>query len=53
MGTIYKNNFKKQVKKRVELKKKKSDNLYVTWRGYDNSFNCSVRKKTYKICYIK
>ena len=25
--------------------KKKSDKLYVKWKGYDNSFNCWINKK--------
>ena len=38
---------KKLVKKNLEWKKslKKGDKLYVTWKGYDNSFNSSIDKK--------
>ena len=33
--------------------KKKGDNLYVKWKGYDNSFNSWIDKKTYyKMSYV-
>ena len=31
--------------------KRKSDKLYLKWKGYDNSFNSWIDKKTY--CYMK
>ena len=31
--------------------KRKGDNLYVKWKGYDNSFNTWINKKRY--CYTK
>ena len=31
---------------RIEkLIKRKGDKMYVKWKGYDNSFNCSIDKK--------
>ena len=49
-----KKNYKKQIKKNLGLRKvikRKSDKLYVKWKGYDNSFNIWIYKKRY--CYIK
>ena len=33
---------KLKIKKVIE---RKIDNLYVKWKGYDNSFNCWIDKK--------
>ena len=47
IGTFYKN-CKKQISQSVDLKKvmkRKSDELYVKWKGYDSSFNSWIRKK--------
>ena len=48
--------YKKELQKtnqtefRVEqVIKKKSDSLYVKWKGYDNSFNSSIDKKRFII----
>ena len=41
-------NCKKQIKKSLELKKvikKKGDELYVKWKGYDSSFINWIDKK--------
>ena len=43
-----KNNYKKQVKKNLGLKKvikRKSDKVYVKWKDYHNSFNSWIDKK--------
>ena len=43
-----KKNFKKQIKKSLELKKvikRKGDKLYVKWKGYNKSFNSWIDKK--------
>ena len=37
-----KKNYKKKKKNQKELK---IETLYVTWKGYDNSFNGSINKK--------
>ena len=40
-----KKNGRKQIKQNLELKKvitRKGDNLYLKWKGYDNSFNGSI-----------
>ena len=40
-----KKNYKKQTKKEFRIEKeikKKSDNLYVIWKGYNRSFNSSI-----------
>ena len=45
-------NCKKQIKQNLELTKvikKKSDKLYVKWKGYDNSFNSWIDKKIHNI----
>ena len=38
-----KKNYKK--KKKKNQKELKIETLYVTWKGYDNSFNGSINKK--------
>ena len=46
-----KKNCKKQIKKILELKKvmkKKRDKQHIKWKGYDNSFNSWIDKRTYK-----
>ena len=43
-----KKNFKKQIKKSLELKikkKRKGNKLHVKWKGFDNSINCWIDKK--------
>ena len=42
-----KKNCKKQIKKNLESKKvikRKSDKIYVKWKGYNNSFNSWIDK---------
>ena len=48
LESFMKKNCKKQIKKCLELKKvikRKSDKLYVKWKGYDNSFNSWIDEK--------
>ena len=48
IGTFYENELQRtrQNEFRIEkVLKKKGDNLYVKWKGYDNSFNSWVDKK--------
>ena len=47
LEVFVKKNCKKLAKKiRIEnLLKRKCDNLYVKWKGYDNSFNSWINKK--------
>ena len=48
IGTFYENELQdtKQKEFRIEkVLKKKSDKLYVKWKGYDNSFNSWIEKK--------
>ena len=43
-----KKNCKRQIKKNLELKKvirRKGNQLYVKWKGYDNSFYIWIDKK--------
>ena len=45
-----KKNCKKQIKKKI----RKGNKLYVTWKGYDNSFNSYIDKKdNVKLIYKK
>ena len=37
--------------KKIEVIKRKNDQLYVKWKDYDNSFNNWIDKKRY--CIIK
>ena len=48
-GTFYENELQKTDQKEFGIEKvlkKKGDKLYVKWRGYDNSFNSWIDKKT-------
>ena len=46
-GTFYKKELQKTNQKefRAERLKRKSDDLYVKWKGYDNSLNSWIDKK--------
>ena len=47
-GTFYEKELEKidQQEFRIEkVTKKKGDNVYVEWKGYDNSFNSCIDKK--------
>ena len=45
-----KKNCKKQIKKKI----RKGNKLYVTWKGFDNSFNsCIDKKDNVKLIYKK
>ena len=49
VGTYYEKELQKrnQTEDRVEkVIKRKIDKLYVKWKGYDNSFNSWIDKKT-------
>ena len=49
IGTFYENELQKTNQKEFRIEKvlkKKSDKLYVKWKGYDNSFNIGLIKKT-------
>ena len=46
--TFYEKKLQKTNQKQFGIEKvlkKKGDNLYVKWKGYDNSFNCWINKK--------
>ena len=46
IGTFYKKEFQNQREFRIEkVIKRKSDKLYVKWKGYDDSFNSWIDKK--------
>ena len=48
IGTFYEKELQKTIQKefRIEkLIKRKSDKIYVKWKGYDNSFNSCIGKK--------
>ena len=48
IGTFYKKELQKANLKEFRVEKvikKKSDNLYVNWKGYDNSFNSWIDKE--------
>ena len=51
VGTFHAKELQKNHKEfRVEkVIKRKSDKLYVKWKGYDNSFNRRIDKKTHDI----
>ena len=47
-GTFYENKLQKTNQKEFRIEKiikRKSDKLYVKWKGYDNSFNCWIDQK--------
>ena len=48
VGTFYKKELQKANLKEFRVEKvikKKSDNLYVNWKGYENSFNSWIDKE--------
>ena len=48
IGIFYENELQKTDQKEFRIEKvliKKGDNLYVKWKGYDNSFNSWIGKK--------
>ena len=49
VGTFYKKELKKTNQKKEftieKVLKRKDDNLYVKWKGYDDSFNSWIDKK--------
>ena len=48
LESFTKKNYKKEIKKSLELKKKnkkKGNKLYLKWKGYNNSFNSWIDKK--------
>ena len=48
IGTCYENELQKTDQKEFRIEKvlkKKSDKVYVKWKGYDNSFNSWINKK--------
>ena len=47
-GTFYEKELQKTNQKEFRIEKvikRKGDNLYVKWKGYDNSFNSWINKK--------
>ena len=49
---VYENDLQKTNQKEFRIEtviKKKSDKLYVKWKGYNNSFNSSIDKKRHNI----
>ena len=49
VGTFYKKEMQKTSKTEFRIEKvmkKKGDKLYVEWKGYDNSVNSWIDKKT-------
>ena len=54
VGTFYKKELQKTNQKEFgipKIFKINKDKLYVTWKGYDNSFNSWIDKKIY--CYTR
>ena len=52
VGTFYKKELQKKIKKSLELKKKsrkKINKLYVKWKRYNNLFNSWKDKKEHSI----
>ena len=48
VGTFYEKELQKTNQKEFRIEtvvKRKSDKLYVEWKGYDNSFNSWIDKK--------
>ena len=48
IGTFYEKELQKTNQKEFRIEKvlrKKGDQLYVKWKGYDNSFNSGIDKK--------
>ena len=49
---VYENGLQKTNQKEFRIEtviKKKSDKLYVKWKGYNNSFNSSIDEKRHNI----
>ena len=49
---VYENDLQKTNQKEFRIEtviKKKSDKLYVKWKGYNNSFNSSIDEKRHNI----
>ena len=44
-GTFYERKTNQEEFKIEKVIKKKGDNIYVKWKGYDNSFNSWIDKK--------
>ena len=47
-GGFYEKELEKTSQEKVRIEKvlkRKSDKLYVKWKGYNNHFNCSIDKK--------
>ena len=47
-GSLYENELQKTSQEKFRMEKvikRKGDNLYVKWKGYDNSFNSWINKK--------
>ena len=47
-GTFYEKELQKTNQKEFRVEKvikRKSDKIYVKWKGYDSSFNCWIDKK--------
>ena len=50
MGTFYKKELQKKNQEEFRIEKvikRKSDKIYVTWKGYNNSFNSWIDKKDF------
>ena len=53
IGTFYEKELQKTNQKEFRIEKvlkKKGDKLYVKWKGYDNSFNSWIDKKSVILC---
>ena len=51
IGTFYEKELQKTNKKEFRIEKvikRKSDKLYVKWKGYNNSFNSRINKKIWQ-----
>ena len=49
VGTFYENDLKKANQKEFRIEKvikRKGDKIHIKWKGYDNSFNSWIDKKT-------
>ena len=50
IGTFYEKELQKTIQKEFRIEKvikRKSDKIYVKWKGYDNSFNSCIGKKDF------
>ena len=54
IGTFYEKELQKTNQKEFRIEKylRKTDKLYVKWKGYDNSFNSWADKKRFSVILL-